>query len=128
MSEEQKNELVRVVMSQTTYTFDEAKICLEDSNYNVIKVVREFMTKGKDEQCNVSDKKDLNDAPRSKHQVVYGEIRKLMDSASNSYRKRQEMAKLYQQQADKVKAMKEAAALQQQQQQQQSTERLDDVD
>lgn len=124
MSEEQKNELVRVVMSQTTYTFDEAKICLEDSNYNVIKVVREFMTKGKDEQGNVSDKKEQQ---RSKHQVVYGEIRKLMDSASNSYRKRQEMAKLYQQQADKVKAMKEAAALRQEQEQQ-TTESLDDVD
>ena len=128
MSEEQKNELVRVVMSQTTYTFDEAKICLEDSNYNVIKVVREFMTKGKDEQYNVSDKKEQQ---RSKHQVVYGEIRKLMDSASNSYRKRQEMAKLYQQQADKVKAMKEAAALRQEQEQEQqhdSSKSLEDVD
>jgi len=124
MSEEQKNELVRVVMSQTTYTFDEAKICLEDSNYNIIKVVREFMTKGKNEH--EQGKKDLNDATRSKHQVVYGEIRKLMDSASNSYRKRQEMAKLYQQQADKVKAMKEEAALQQKQQQ--PTRSLDDVD
>jgi hypothetical protein len=122
MSEEQKNELVRVVMSQTTYTFDEAKICLEDSNYNVIKVVREFMARGKDKGGDI----DKKEPPRSKHQVVYGEIRKLMDSASNLYRKKQEMAKLYQQQADKVKAMKEATALQQEQQD--SSKSLDDVD
>ena len=68
--------LIEMVMRQTSYTFDEAKIELEKNNNNYIKVIKNCLGIVKSER----------DIPTTSiNQQIYGEIRKFMDVSSKNF-------------------------------------------
>ena len=75
--------LVEMVMRQTQYTYEEASNELDKHNNNYISVIRGSMGINKQEDKTI----------RSINQHVYKEIRGLMDTASTSYRRKQEIEK-----------------------------------
>lgn len=81
---ELRAECVRVVMSQTTWTEEEAIAQLEQQKYNVQACVRIFM--------GMPPQKEKTSSYSSTNQGIYSEIRTLMDEASRKYemKKRQE--------------------------------------
>ena len=81
-----KEHYVEVLMSQTTWTEEEAKQHLEENNYNVMDCVRKFMK--------IPNKKANEDETQTKttiNQGIYKNIRSMMDEASYRYEKRKEM-------------------------------------
>jgi len=81
---ELKAECVRVVMSQTTWTEEEAISQLEEQRYNVQACVRIFM--------GMPPQKEKSSSYSSANQGIFSEIRTLMDEAARKYemKKRQE--------------------------------------
>jgi hypothetical protein len=77
---ELKAECVRVVMSQTTWTEDEAVRQLEEHKYNVMTCVRVFMGLPP-----MKETTKVSDSYTSINQGIYSEIRSLMDEASRKY-------------------------------------------
>jgi len=80
-----KKNLIQVVMRQTDYSEKVAEEKLIKFNYNVLDVVREYM-----QPQDVKIESNINNKVANVHQQKYKEIRKLMDSASNNYRKKKE--------------------------------------
>lgn len=75
--------LIEMVMRQTEYTYEEAEKKLTEYNNNYMNVIRDYMGVKKTEEKQVT----------SINQHVYKEIRGLMDTAADRYRKQQEMEK-----------------------------------
>jgi len=75
--------LIEMVMRQTDLKFDEAKEKLENNNNNYMIVIKEALGIKKSEKI---ENKTVN-------QQIYTEIRGLMDTASEKYRRTQEIAK-----------------------------------
>ena len=69
-------ELVEIVLRQTTFSRDEVIEKLEKNENNYVKVIEEFMGINKNKQKN---NLTLN-------QQIYKEIRNVMDNASNNFR------------------------------------------
>jgi len=82
-----KKNLINVVMRQTDYDEKTAETKLEDYNYEVMDVIRNFMNPD-----NIVKKQTNEDTIVTNiHQQKFTEIRKMMDDASNKYRKQKEM-------------------------------------
>jgi hypothetical protein len=94
--------MIRVIMSQTEMTEDEIKTALERTNYDLKRVIREYMQGGAVESKVASDTKSSN-------QMRFSEIRNFMDNSSAQYYQRQEMTKIYNQVLEKRKAAAAAA-------------------
>lgn len=88
-----KKNLINVVMRQTDYDEKKAETKLEQYNYEVMDVIRNFMNPD-----NI-DKKQNNENTivTNVHQQKFTEIRKMMDDASNRHRKQKEMEEYRQQ-------------------------------
>ncbi len=91
-------------MSQTEMSHDEVINALERTNYDLKRVIREYMS---------SDGGTGGDAVKEKpmtstNQLRFSEIRQFMDTSDQMYYRRQEMAKIYNQVLERKKA--EAAA------------------
>ena len=95
--------MIRVIMSQTEMTEDEIKTALERTNYDLKRVIREYMQGDAVESKVASDTKSSN-------QMRFSEIRNFMDNSSAQYYQRQEMTKIYNQVLEKRKAAAAAAA------------------
>ena len=115
--------MVRIVMSQTDMAQDEVMSALERTQYNVKQVIREYMRSGPLSAAAAS-------AAVSTNQLRFSEIRHFMDKSAETFRRNQEMTRIYQQvmekknqQAATAAAAAEAATAQQQQQQQQHQQR-----
>ena len=82
-----KKNLINVVIRQTDYDENMAKTKLEEYNYEVMDVIRNFMNP------NYINKKQNNEDTivTNVHQQKFTEIRNMMDNASNKYRKQKEM-------------------------------------
>jgi hypothetical protein len=81
-----KEHYVEVLMSQTTWSEEEAKQQLEENNFNVMECVRKFM--------GIPNKKANEDESQTRttiNQGIYKNIRSMMDEASYRYEKRKEM-------------------------------------
>ena len=80
-----KKNLIQVVIRQTDYSEKDAEEKLIKFNYHVLDVVRDYM-----KPHNVKIESNINNKVTNVHQQKFTEIRKLMDDASNSYRKKKE--------------------------------------
>ena len=78
-------ELAQIIVRQTNLTEEEAKTLLEENNYDLIKSIKQFY--------GLTNKKEVPQEKASVNQQIYKEIRTLMDSASKSYREKQEQEK-----------------------------------
>lgn len=85
--ERMKTHCVEVLMSQTTWSEEEARAKLEENEYNVQACVRIFM--------GMPPKKDIETSTsitsKTVNQHIYGNIRSMMDEASKRYEKRKIM-------------------------------------
>ena len=89
--------MIRVIMSQTEMTEEEIKTELERTNYDLKRVIREYM------RGDTVDSKVATDT-KSTNQMRFSEIRNFMDKSSEDYYRRQEMTKIYNQVLEKKKA------------------------
>jgi hypothetical protein len=80
-----KNDIIDLVIRQTTYTREEAEEKLETNKYNFNLVIKNYMKEGVSENEN-KDKKSIN-----VQQQIYTEIRTMMDSASRKQRYQAEL-------------------------------------
>ena len=92
--------MVRVIMSQTEMTEEEIKTALEHSNYDLKRVIREYM-RGDTVTPELASN---NTASSSTNQLRFSEIRNFMDTSSQQYYRRQEMQKVYNEVLEKKKA------------------------
>jgi hypothetical protein len=88
---------VRIVTSQTDMSQEDALDALKQNEYNVVKVIRAYM-KG-----DSNSKSTTDDLPKSTNQLRFNEIRKFMDTASETYRRNKEISKIYEQMAERRK-------------------------
>lgn len=92
--------MVRVIMSQTEMTEEEIKTALERTNYDLKRVIREYM-RGDTVTPELASN---NTASVSTNQLRFSEIRNFMDTSSQQYYRRQEMQKVYNEVLEKKKA------------------------
>ena len=97
--------MVKMIMGQTEMTHEEVVRALERTNYDLKRVIREYM------------RGDSNDQPEtgvssssSTNQLRFSEIRQFMDTSDQMYYRRQEMAKIYNQVLEIKKAQADGAA------------------
>ena len=98
--------MVRVIMSQTEMTEEEIKTALESTNYDLKRVIREYMRGDTVAPESVAN----NTASSSTNQLRFSEIRNFMDTSSEQYYRRQEMQRVYNEVLERKKAMAAAAS------------------
>jgi len=98
--------MVRVIMSQTEMTEDEIKTALERTNYDLKRVIREYMWGDTVAPESVAN----NAASVSTNQLRFSEIRNFMDTSSEQYYRRQEMQKVYNEVLERKKAAAASAS------------------
>jgi hypothetical protein len=93
--------MVQIIMSQTDMSHERVVTELERTNYDLKRVIRDYMRGGDSEvkDCAVSDA-----AGTSANQLRFSEIRKFMDKSSEMYYRRKEMEKIYNEVLEKKKA------------------------
>jgi hypothetical protein len=96
-TKELQNQLILMITRQTEYTYDEAKDKLLLHNNDYMKVIKEFM--------NIDTSK--KEEKKTTNQVIYAEIRHLMDDAATNYRKQQDYKKQKESYFNAMKTRKE---------------------
>ena len=99
--------MVRIILSQTEMTQEEIKTALEQTNYDLKRVIREYMS-GTDTAVSVAP--PTTTAANSTNQLRFSEIRNFMDKSDEQYYRRQEMQKIYNDVLERKKAAAAAAA------------------
>jgi malate/lactate dehydrogenase len=97
--------MVRVIMGQTEMTHDEIVCALERTNYDLKRVIREYIHGGSGERVT----NDSSSANVSANQLRFSEIRNFMDKSDALYYRRREMTKIYNEVLERKKAAAEAA-------------------
>lgn len=77
-------ELVEIVMRQTDYSKEESVLKLQQFEYDPLKVIRNFMNP----ENKVFYKETV---PTTTNQMMYREIRTMLDTANANYRKKKEL-------------------------------------
>jgi len=103
--------MVRIIMGQTEMTHDEVVKALEQTNYDLKRVIRQYI-RG---DSNFGTGSSLNTSTStsntsSTNQLRFSEIRNFMDKSDALYYRRQEMTKIYNQVHERKKAAATAAA------------------
>ncbi len=84
LKEKRQKALIEVLLRQTDMNENEAKELLIENNYDLIKTIRQYMSKDKPIiETNKTKSKTIN-------QMIYSEIRQTMDNASLNYLRKQE--------------------------------------
>ena len=85
VTEKKQQNILDIIRRQTDYSDDMIKSKLSEHNNDIMSVIREYMNNGK--------KKSSIKKPKTKttNQMVFSEIRKLMDDDSQSYRRKKEL-------------------------------------
>ena len=96
--------MVRVIMGQTEMTHEEVVSALERTNYDLKRVIRDYMTAS----TSTSTSTSATDTPSSTNQLRFSEIRSFMDKSDLMYYRRKEMNRIYNEVLERKKA--EAAA------------------
>ena len=86
-----KQEVINMVMRQTDYEEETAREKLEACDYKFDVVIREYLSGG----AAAVDQRDTK-IESSVNQGIYSEIRNLMDTASATFRRKQEATRMYQ--------------------------------
>lgn len=92
--------MIKVVMGQTEMTHEEVVVALERTNYDLKKVIRDYMTNGNSS----TENKLSSSSTASTNQLRFSEIRNFMDKSAELYYRRQEMTKIYNQVLERKKA------------------------
>ena len=96
--------MTRVIMSQTEMTEEETRAALERTNYDLKRVIREYMSPASAATATATA------TATSTNQLRFAEIRNFMDKSAEDYYRRQEYAKIYNQVLERKKAEAAAAA------------------
>jgi len=110
LNDAQKNELVRVLMSQTDYSEEDAHHKLEEANYDILKVIRAYMRQDAG-NANATTSTTATATTSTKNQTKFTEIRHLMEAAEQKFRRDREKEFLYKQYYEE-QARRRAAELQ----------------
>ena len=94
--------MIRVIMGQTEMTHEEVVSALERTNYDLKRVIREYMT--------ASATATATSAPSSTNQLRFSEIRSFMDKSDLMYYRRKEMDRIYNEVLERKKAAAAASA------------------
>lgn len=78
--ERRLDEMCKMVMRQTNYTYEESTKLLIESRYNYMKVIQDYIGASKQEE-NIKNKNTVN-------QMIYKELRTFMDVTAEQYEKR----------------------------------------
>ena len=83
--EQRLDEICKMIMRQTDYSYEESKEKLVKENYDYLKVIKNYMT---------SDVQQTNDTKqqqsKSVNQKIYTELRGFMDNTAEQYEKRKQ--------------------------------------
>ena len=101
--------MVKIIMGQTEMTHEEVVSALERTNYDLKRVIREYMGASSG-QTSTGASSSSSSSSSSTNQLRFSEIRQFMDTADQMYYRRQEMTKIYNQVLERKKAEAEAAA------------------
>jgi hypothetical protein len=99
--------MVRVILSQTAMTDDEIKTALVRTNYDLKRVIREYMS-GVSTDAVASTA--TTTATSSANQLRFSEIRSFMDKSDEQYYRRKEMERVYNEAIERKKAAAAASA------------------
>jgi hypothetical protein len=110
--------MVKIIMSQTDMSRERVVTELERTNYDLKRVIRDYMRGGDSEvkDCAVSDAAGAATATAtataasSTNQLRFSEIRNFMDKSSEMYYRRKEMERIYNEVLEKKRAAAAAAA------------------
>lgn len=98
-------------MSQTEMSEEEVKTALERTNYDLKRVIREYMSPASATSSSTSTSTSTSSSTAtSTNQLRFAEIRNFMDKSAEDYYRRQEYAKIYNQVIERKKAEAAAAA------------------
>lgn len=96
--------MVRVIMSQTEMTEEDIKTSLERTNYDLKRVIREYMLGSTSSNISDTTMPTVSKNTISTNQLRFSEIRNFMDKSAEQYYRRQEMTKIYNQVLERKKA------------------------
>lgn len=99
--------MVRVILSQTAMTDDEIKTALVRTNYDLKRVIREYMSGVSTDAVSTTT---TTATTTSANQLRFSEIRSFMDKADEQYYRRKEMERVYNEAIERKKAAEAAAA------------------
>jgi activator of HSP90 ATPase len=108
--------MVKIIMSQTDMSHERVVTELERTNYDLKRVIRDYMRGGDSEvkDCAVSDAAGAATATAtaasSTNQLRFSEIRNFMDKSSEMYYRRKEMERIYNEVLEKKRAAAGAGA------------------
>ena len=104
--------MVKIIMSQTDMSHERVVTELERTNYDLKRVIRDYMRGGDSEvkDCAVSDAAGAATVASSTNQLRFSEIRNFMDKSSEMYYRRKEMERIYNEVLEKKRAAAGAAA------------------
>lgn len=97
--------MVRVILSQTEMTEDEIKTALVRTNYDLKRVIREYMSGVSTDAVATTT---TATTPTSANQLRFSEIRSFMDKADEQYYRRKEMERVYNEAIERKKAAEAA--------------------
>ena len=96
--------MVKIIMGQTEMTHDEVVSALERTNYDLKRVIRDYMGGSSDQPATGASSSSLSSSSSSTNQLRFSEIRQFMDTSDQMYYRRQEMAKIHNQVLERKKA------------------------
>ena len=99
--------MVKVIMSQTEMSHELVVSELERTNYDLKRVIRDYMRGNTNNDVGIINGPDTTIA--STNQLRFSEIRNFMDKSSEMYYRRKEMDKIYNEVLEKKKRIAEAA-------------------
>ena len=125
-SEAQLQCYIQVIRGQTDMSDDDILVSLKEHNYDMLKVIRSYITgvksnntngdkptdneKGADDTANTPSSPVIERNMQSVNQMRFNEIRNFMDNAAESFRRTQEMNRIYNQVMEKKKMAAAMAA------------------
>lgn len=83
--EHRLDEICKMIMRQTDYSYEESKEKLVKENYDYLKVIKNYMTSDVEQTNNTKQQQS-----KSVNQKIYTELRGFMDNTAEQYEKRKQ--------------------------------------
>jgi hypothetical protein len=96
--------MVKIIMGQTEMTHEEVVSALERTNYDLKRVIRDYMGVSSGQAATGVSSSTSTSTSTSTNQLRFSEIRQFMDTSDQMYYRRQEMAKIHNQVLERKKA------------------------
>lgn len=87
LKQKREKALIEVLLRQTDISENEARELLIENNYDLMKSIRQYMSKDKLNTQNIETNKTKS---KTINQMIYSEIRQTMDNASLNFLRKQE--------------------------------------